>query len=342
MTFKSSSIDDFVLRCDNGCLYAASGGLYCGNKQNGFYTCTSTAKRSIGEACERGELDPAAQPTPVPTPVNPTPGPSPTPGPTPVPKTTEGDCLAKGKSFGYVNGEVRCVNPSPDTPVTTTTQTTKTTTTDSGQPTTETTTKSTTDTGTGVKTTDTTTTTVPNGGKMPDGSTCTKPEGCTTTRTETTDQPSEEYCKNNPNAQQCKGTKSSVTASCEAFTCESDDAVSCEIAKVNWKEYCRADQDAKTIEEGDLYKKGQGAMDGTGLEEVKGQIFGDSSDAISFQGAIKTDAWLSRSCPQDIQVSVMGRSVTIALSKICSTLQIIGELMVAGAWIIAALIVFRG
>jgi len=176
----------------------------------------------------------------------------------PVPPTPDNPC-GQRQYYGTVNGQPKCV----DYPTQTTGGTTSSTTTDapaSSPPasSTSTTTSSTTCDG---ATCTTTTVVVGGGGGVGGGpggngsasgasaspcaagqvSTGAQVNGGPGTCTTTTTQPQDEYCKQNPTADQC-GNKSQWGGDCTGgFTCKGD-AVVCAISQVQYKQYCEAQQ----------------------------------------------------------------------------------------------------
>lgn len=333
-SFKSASLSGDPERCQSGCGVYPNGAVNCSKYLDGSgYYCTANSAVYSGKACSPNASntpDYAATPTPVPPP-----GTTPPPGPTPKPTPTEYGCTSQGQGFVSYGGASRCVPANPDNPVSEVTQTTTTTLNPDGSTTTTTTTTTTTENG-GTTTTSTSSSSSTKGGQCGE-------EGCNSSEEGTKEQATTEYCRENPNSEICKKQNdASVSGSCEAFSCKSEDPVQCEIAKVNWKQYCQAEEDSKKIQQESLYNDGKSVTDGTEWSEIRSQVLGDDGEGIDMSNMIKTDQWLSRSCPRDVNVTVLGRAIKIEISKVCAPLQMAGDLFVAGAWVIAALIVFRG
>lgn len=271
------------------------------------------------------------------------PPPSSTPMPTPIvtlpPTDPRSDCLKQGKGFGEFNGQIICISkPSPDSPQQTNTQTTEEKTNPDGTKTKTTTNTTTTDDGSGnLKTNTTKTTTTSNGGTRPDGTKCTDPNGCTDiTGDGSKDQPKDEFCKENPTNEKCKPERN-ITADCEKFECKSDDPVSCEIAKVNWKAYCEmhVDKDNETV------KSGQDAMKGDASTVLSAM----TASGASFKGMVKPeprDNFLPRGCFQDFTVDVYGgNSLKIPFSRLCDWFDLFGNLVLIFASFACIRIVFK-
>lgn len=222
--------------CVGGCAYTYSS-YWTGARpgQSGGFPAQYTGLQSTGNSCD-GSGTPTAS--------------------TPVPPTPDNPCTQR-QYYGTVNGQPKCV----DYPTNTTGGTTSSTTTDApasspAASSSSTTTSSTTCDGT---TCTTTTVVVGGGGGVGGGpggnggasgvsaspcatgqvSTGAQVNGGPGTCTTTTTQPQDEYCKQNPTADQC-GNKSQWGGDCTAgFTCKGD-AVVCAISQVQYKQYCDA------------------------------------------------------------------------------------------------------
>lgn len=224
--------------CVGGCAYTYSS-YWTGARpgQSGGFPAQYTGLQSTGNSCD-GSGTPTAS--------------------TPAPPTPDNPCTQR-QYYGTVNGQPKCV----DYPTNTTGGTTSSTTTDApasspAASSSSTTTSSTTCDGT---TCTTTTVVVGGGGGVGGGpggnggasgvsaspcasgqvSTGAQVNGGPGTCTTTTTQPQDEYCKQNPTADQC-GNKSQWGGDCTAgFTCKGD-AVVCAISQVQYKQYCDAQQ----------------------------------------------------------------------------------------------------
>ena len=123
--------------------------------------------------------------------------------------------------------------------------------------------------------------------------------------------------------------------SCMAgFACEGD-AIQCAIAKEQHRRACRL-FDEKSAES-DLYDKEKGKegaqtkdLPGNKSETMTGRI--NMSDAFGSGGQ----------CIQDLSVTVMGQSMNLPFSKICPSIAVIGNIMVAVSLLLAARILIRG
>lgn len=233
-----------------------------------------------------------------------------------VKKTSkEYDCLSEGKTYGYVNGAVYCINSPTD-------KSGKASQTKEQKNPDGTTTKTQVDknvscTGAGsCVTTTTTTTTVINA----DGSQqSTKSEQTKETSEGSSGPTGSAFCKENPSSPVCKA--GSFTGDCESgFSCEGD-SVGCATAKASWSRYCQAK----------WMKPGSPSSSTTTLTEK--QVLpqgGITPIAISDNGQ----------CPADRVFNIAGRSVTFSYSSFCEFLGMIRPVIIAAGWLVAAYIVF--
>ncbi|GHD60780.1 hypothetical protein GCM10007350_14340 [Jeongeupia chitinilytica] len=89
--------------------------------------------------------------------------------------------------------------------------------------------------------------------------------------------------------------------------------------------------------ENDWSKKGNDAV-GKSDQEVRDSLnIGDRDLSRAF----KQDRFLSGGCPSDKSFSLMGHSVTMPLSGMCSWLQVLGNILVAITFIACVFIVVR-
>jgi len=117
------------------------------------------------------------------------------------------------------------------------------------------------------------------------------------------------------------------------FACEGD-AIQCAIAKEQHRRACKLFDEKST--ESELYNKEKG-KEGAQTEDLPG------NRTESLQGRISTvDALGAGQCISDLTVVVVGKSVTLPMSRICPTLAIIGNIMVAISFLAAIRIVGRG
>lgn len=157
-------------------------------------------------------------------------------------------------------------------------------------------------------------TTVGDGNGGGGGTTC-KDGKCTTTNPDgtTEEKPEQEYCKEHPDAPQCK--KSTWGGSCGSFTCDGD-AVMCAVAKEQHQRNC------KLFDEKTSHPAYQAAVDGTddqSAEKLKGKAEQISVGTNFNQAGF---GWGS-ACPADpeIPLGFVDRSFTIPFSRICGPLE---------------------
>ena len=157
-------------------------------------------------------------------------------------------------------------------------------------------------------------TTVGDGSGGGGGTTC-KDGKCTTTKPDgsTEEKPEKEFCKENPDAPQCK--KSNWGGSCGSFTCDGD-AIQCAIAKEQHQRNC------KLFDEKTSHPAYQAAVDGTdeqSADKLKGKAeqisVGTNFDQSGF-------GW-AKGCPADPEIALgfVQQSFTIPFSRICGPLE---------------------
>ncbi|RYE81475.1 MAG: hypothetical protein EOO80_00995 [Oxalobacteraceae bacterium] len=164
--------------------------------------------------------------------------------------------------------------------------------------------------------------------------TTTTTDGNGQTGTASTTQKQESFCKDNPESALCK--KSSFGGQCAATSCDGD-AIQCAIAADQYKRNCQWFDDPGTDP---LRQSGVSAMTGD-LQPADHPIKAAQSVSLDFGSTIDQFDRLSGSCPQDLSFTVAGKSVTLALSKSCAPLQLVGQLAVAVTMLICAFIVFK-
>lgn len=229
----------------------------------------------------------------------------------------------KGQCPGVVNGQSVCVACASVTEDKSTQVSTAASSAASGATTTTTTTSgsssSSSTTCTGTKCTTTTTTSSQNA----DGST-----GQTaTTKTES----KSDFCTTNPKAAACADASSSFGGSCGAFTCDGD-AVQCATARAVQQSQCEShiDQTDPMVTAGTLAR--------TSDFSRGDPRNGGSVDVTSFD---QTERYAG-SCPTDPVIAVMGKSITVPLSRGCTYLGWLGQAAVAVCLIAAARIALGG
>jgi hypothetical protein len=231
---------------------------------------------------------------------------------TPTTRTPEETCLANKQGYITTNGTTTCV-PSGTQGASTITDTSA---------------PSTTTTGGGTTTTQQTTTVKPDG-TVTQTTTTTPPSGTPTTTTTT--QTKEKFCEENPNATICK--QGSFGGSCTSgFICDGD-GVNCAIAR------------AKHLENCILYETST-------PQSTLGQSLGNGSDPSGDLNTFKTSSvvnlpsTLDHTNPygssglSDLTISVgQGGSVTIPFSGMNAILTVMGQILVALAFVAAGRIV---
>lgn len=131
-----------------------------------------------------------------------------------------------------------------------------------------------------------------------------------------------------------EGDDSMFSGSCMAgFVCEGD-AIQCAIAREQHHRACKLFEDKSP--ESDLYDKEKG-KEGEQTKDLPGNREESMANRIS-----TADAFGSGQCIQDLSVIVGGRSISLPFSKICPSLAIIGNIMVAVSLLLAIRIVGRG
>lgn len=141
-------------------------------------------------------------------------------------------------------------------------------------------------------------------------------------------------CKDNPDLAMCK--QGSFGGACATgFTC-SGDPVQCALAKETHTRNCQLFDTPNA-----LSTVGEGAMNGDAVPDGHP---GRAASAVSlaFSEQIDQTNPFSGSCPAPLSVSVLGHSVSLSFSAICSQIEIAGRLLVAFSLLAAVFIVFRG
>jgi len=187
-----------------------------------------------------------------------------------------------------------------------------------GNTTQKTETKATTCNAAGSCTTTTTTTTTVNGGTPK-------------TTTSSTTQGKGEFCAANRGSKECgDGDGSSFGGNCEAsFVCTGD-AVQCALTKEVHIQHCKLN---KETDESLLYAQSKDAEPDLGDEETVNVGPGDFSTApVLGAGA----------CITNRSVTVMGATLEIPFSDLCQYLAMLGNVLMAVAWLLSARIVMRG
>ncbi|MET3916754.1 hypothetical protein ABID97_003536 [Variovorax sp. OAS795] len=181
--------------------------------------------------------------------------------------------------------------------------------------------------GTTCSTTTTTTTTTTNGSG----------QTSTSQQTSTTAQPQRDYCAANPKAKECAGSPpSSFSGACAGgFTAKSDDAVINAMAEETFRQNCKVNPDdaETTLAKTERVKTGNQTTDNpnnVSLSVSPSSI--DTSDAIGGGGG----------CISDKVINVAGGTVVLPLSRSCDSFPMLGNLLVAIGFLVAAVIIIRG
>lgn len=140
------------------------------------------------------------------------------------------------------------------------------------------------------------------------------------------------FCADNPDSIICK--KSSFAGSCVAsFTCDGD-AIQCSIAREQHIRNCALFDTSS--DESNLYNDNKG-KEGNQTNDLPG------NETVSLAGRIDTtDALGGGACIPDLNVTVMGQSISLPFSQICNSLAMLGNLLVAISMLLAARIIMRG
>jgi hypothetical protein len=242
----------------------------------------------------------------------------------------------KGGAYGQVNGINTCIPYDPNKNVVESTKATNQTVTGTVTPSTP--------GGTGTTSTGTTTTTTTEGTKC-DGGQCTttqngtkaNADGTTTTFTTTTTMTMSDYCKDHPTEELCKAAdKGSFTGSCSSgFSC-SGDAVQCAQARAAYDLKCTlvdGPNGSSSVEKA-LYEASAGAT-GTGIVTSAVALSSSSFDQSNALG-------VGASCALDKTITVRGTVVTLPFSQVCSSLAMMGNVLLAVGFLLAIRIVGRG
>ena len=141
-----------------------------------------------------------------------------------------------------------------------------------------------------------------------------------------------DFCKQNPELQICK--KGSFSGSCNgSFACEGD-ALQCAAVR---EEHIRNCQIFDTPNEGSKLFDSEKGKTGSQTGNLPG------NDTVNIQGQLDTsDALGGGSCVSDLNVDVMGQNLSLPLSRMCPYLDMLGNVLIAVAMVLAIRIVFRG
>lgn len=119
----------------------------------------------------------------------------------------------------------------------------------------------------------------------------------------------------------------------DGFNCDGD-AIFCAIAREQHRRSCRLFDDKSP--ESELYDKEKGKQ-GAQTKDLPGNREESMANRINM-----ADALGGGQCIQDLNITVIGQSVSLPMSKICPSLAVIGNIMVAVALLLAVRIIGRG
>lgn len=143
------------------------------------------------------------------------------------------------------------------------------------------------------------------------------------------DQDKKTFCEENPKLPMCK--ESNFSGACGSdFRCEGD-AIQCSMAREQHRRNCKM-FDEKTIES-ELYEK-EKAKEGNQTKDLPDNKTEDMNNRI------KTDDLLGAGGGiMDLNVNVMGRSISLPFSQLNATIQYLGNILIAVAMLAAVRIV---
>lgn len=160
-----------------------------------------------------------------------------------------------------------------------------------------------------------------------------------TSKDTTTTQSKGEFCSKNANSKQCTGEgtgKSSFAGNCHTgFVAISDDAVTNAMAQEQHKRNCetlRTDTEPSTW----LQAEGQRTDDRTA-----GNPHNETVN-VGPSGFDSTDALGGGGCSLNKTITVAGHKITLPFNVLCNPLEMLGWLLVAVSFLLAARIVTRG
>lgn len=140
------------------------------------------------------------------------------------------------------------------------------------------------------------------------------------------------YCKNNPNAEVCKAAGKQATSSndCAVEPSCSGDAIQCASLKQQWQIQCEL-KNGEIPDTDANYLAGQGA-----ITAGQGVIIGEPS-TLNVSGQISQQTFLGGSCVTDLAIDLGSHGTfNIPFSQLCSTFEIMGNILVAIAMLGAA------
>lgn len=233
------------------------------------------------------------------------------------------DCAKQGKSWGTVNGTTVCVKAgttgSPPVKSVSAGKTTTNTAADGTQTTTQEPPKVTTMSGAPTGSADGTPPKVTEETQNADGT------------KSTTEESRDKFCETNPNHPICKETdKGSFGGSCAAgFTCDGD-AATCAIARETHTRNCEFfKEDAPLNDEFTTLKNG--------ISNNPADVANRTT--VNIETSLDATTSLTASCPVDRTFTIMNQPVTIPISNLCDTLEMLGYIFLTVSYIAAARII---
>lgn len=163
------------------------------------------------------------------------------------------------------------------------------------------------------------------------------PGGTSTSGTETKTEPKEKFCADNPTSPLCKDSNSSFGGGCGAFQCEGD-AVQCATARATQELLCAT----KVSDSDPALLAGQQAVNGGDRPAWHPRSQADSS-TFSLASMLDTAPLFGTTgnCIADKTVPMLGKTLTIPFSRMCTALELLGAAFLASCYLGAAYIVFR-
>ncbi|GLS13653.1 hypothetical protein GCM10007935_10830 [Hydrogenophaga electricum] len=154
--------------------------------------------------------------------------------------------------------------------------------------------------------------------------------GGSTTKTETKEESKDDFCKQNPTSAHC--VDSSFGGDCSgSFQCTGD-AVQCATARAANEQLCALKVDPANS----VLGVGQAALGGgNGTDHPR------SNAEFKDVGVLDQTNPFGGGCPSDIGIPVLGKTIVIPLSQLCTALSAMGAIAVAFSLLAAAFIVVK-
>lgn len=255
-----------------------------------------------------------------------------------VPSVTDevkASCAAKGGSYISQNGVTSCVGRTVDGAQPTLAKASNTTATVSAAGTTNQSVQKSeyVDNSNNSITTNTTTTT-------------NNPNGTSTTDTQSKKQDQKSFCEDNPNSNICTDAKKSTfAAGCPSSPCTGD-AIQCAIAQRQQKTECEAQAQQDVVKSKSSFTTGEKLLNGQYDNDVQGFLNKDSNNSrtVSMPSSLSEDGQASYSSEgfKDVSVSVLGRTLSLPISKTNEYFNYFGFILLGLAYLSAYKIVTSG